>query len=85
MQGTDDTTVDWRYNLPRLSEKFPAASTHIIDGARHHLVNESEEFRIKLFGILDTLIELQPPEVNSDQEKSVKPDQDAVKTKEDRQ
>jgi len=52
VQGTEDTTVDWRHNLPALTTKFPAARTHIIDGARHHLVNESIEYRKKIFTVV---------------------------------
>lgn len=52
VQGTEDTTVDWRYNLPRLATKFPAAETHIVAGARHHLVNESAEYRNQVFEIV---------------------------------
>ena len=55
VQGTEDTTVDWRYNLPKLTTKFPAARTHIIEGARHHLVNESAEYRERIFA---TMVEI---------------------------
>ena len=56
VQGTEDTTVDWRYNLPRLKEKFPASNTHLIEGARHHLVNESEVYRAKIFAVVKELL-----------------------------
>jgi lysophospholipase len=49
IQGTEDTTVDWRYNLPKLVDKFPAARTYLIEGARHHLVNESDQYRQQVF------------------------------------
>ena len=55
VQGTADTTVDWHYNLSALREKFPAASTHLIEGARHHLVNESAEYRNQLFTVLEEI------------------------------
>ncbi|MCB1672289.1 MAG: alpha/beta hydrolase [Gammaproteobacteria bacterium] len=58
IQGTEDTTVDWRYNLPHLRSGFPNTETYLIEGARHHLANESAEFRAQLFtivaGILDS-------------------------------
>ena len=57
IQGTDDTTVDWQYNLPRLRHKFPRAFTHTIDGARHHLVNESSRYRQKLFDLVDDILD----------------------------
>ncbi|MBT8145339.1 MAG: alpha/beta hydrolase [Gammaproteobacteria bacterium] len=56
VQGTEDTTVDWRYNLPRLTEKFPAARTHVIEGARHHLVNEAAEYRERIFAIVGEIL-----------------------------
>ena len=56
IQGTDDNTVDWQYNLPALSGKFPNARTYIIDHARHHLVNDSVDFRGKVFATIDEII-----------------------------
>jgi alpha-beta hydrolase superfamily lysophospholipase len=56
LQGTEDTTVDWRYNLPRLTAKFPAARPHIVEGARHHMVNESESYRGKIFAVMDEIL-----------------------------
>ena len=56
VQGTEDTTVDWRYNLPRLTAKFPGSRTHMVEGARHHLVNESAEYRKKIFAVVNEII-----------------------------
>jgi alpha-beta hydrolase superfamily lysophospholipase len=55
IQGTDDQTVDWSYNMERVREKFPGATIHYLPGGRHQLVNESEPFRKRLFGLLDPL------------------------------
>jgi lysophospholipase len=41
LQGDRDTTVDWRYNIRLLKEKFPAAKVEVVQGARHELFNES--------------------------------------------
>jgi lysophospholipase len=57
IQGTGDETVDWRYNLPRLTDRFPNSRAYIIDGARHHLVNESPEYRDKVFSTLDGILQ----------------------------
>lgn len=57
IQGTADKTVDWRYNLPRLQEKFPRARTRLIEGARHHLVNESEQYREQIFAAFEDVAE----------------------------
>ncbi len=42
LQGDDDGTVDWKYNLPIFESKFCNAQVKIITGARHHLVNEAK-------------------------------------------
>lgn len=49
LQGDADTTVDWRHNLAILADKFPAAETILLPGARHHLVNEAPGQRQRLF------------------------------------
>lgn len=45
IQGTSDQTVDWQYNLKLLQGKFPQLTQYIIPNARHHLSNESPEWR----------------------------------------
>jgi len=45
VQGDDDQTVDFEYNLPTIKEKFPAAKIKMLKDARHQLVNESEPYR----------------------------------------
>jgi alpha-beta hydrolase superfamily lysophospholipase len=44
IQGAGDTTVDWRYNIPALSQIFTHHYIHYIPDAQHHLVNESPEY-----------------------------------------
>lgn len=53
IQGTADTTVDWKYNLEKFEAKFPNALVEQIPDARHHLVNESETYREQVFAALD--------------------------------
>ncbi len=53
-QGDDDATVDWRYNLARVREKFPAAEVFMLPGARHHLANEDPELRAHLNAVIRT-------------------------------
>ena len=53
IQGDQDTTVDWRWNLPQIRTKFPRAAVHMIAGARHHLVNESAGLRERVFAALE--------------------------------
>ena len=59
IQGSDDTTVDWKYNLPKIVEKFPEAKTYMVTDARHQLVNESAEYRDKVFGLIAEILSLQ--------------------------
>jgi alpha-beta hydrolase superfamily lysophospholipase len=50
VQGENDTTVDWRYNLSVLRAKFASVQVLQVPGARHHLVNELPEIRGRCFG-----------------------------------
>lgn len=52
VQGTGDTTVDWQFNLEKFAEKFTAVQIEKIEGARHHLVNESEAYRKQMFNLV---------------------------------
>lgn len=56
IQGTDDGTVDWVYNLARLEEKFPQTHIHMVEGARHHLVNESPAYRDDVFNLITDIL-----------------------------
>ena len=44
IQGDDDKTVDWTYNLRWIQNKFPRSQQLVIGAARHHLVAESEPY-----------------------------------------
>jgi len=57
IQGALDKTVDWRYNLRAIEDKFPNAAMNMIADARHHLANESEAIRGKLYRILESIFE----------------------------
>ena len=52
IQGNADTTLDWRYNLRLLRKKLPCGQFHLIAGARHHLVNEIEPIRARVFATM---------------------------------
>ncbi len=45
VQGDQDTTVDWRHNMPLLLQKFPRRKLLMIEGGRHHMVNEEQSKR----------------------------------------
>ncbi|WLI72046.1 alpha/beta hydrolase [Halomonas alkalicola] len=57
LQGEQDLTVDWEWNLAVLERKFPNAEIHRHPEARHHLVNEAEPIRQALFDTLDRFID----------------------------
>ncbi len=49
IQGTGDTTVDWKRNIQLIIKKFPQSDATLIAEARHHLVNEAERYRGEVF------------------------------------
>ncbi|MFM1895199.1 MAG: hypothetical protein RLZZ385_273 [Pseudomonadota bacterium] len=55
IQGTEDGSVDWRYNVQQLGKKFPNAKTYMIRDARHHIVNESPLYWDRVTDVLDNL------------------------------
>lgn len=57
IQGEQDHTVDWVYNLGVLAAKFPRAEVYHHPLARHHLVNEAEPIREALFATLEGFLE----------------------------
>lgn len=52
IQGDLDQTVDYTFNLSLLQRQFHQPNIHMINGAYHHLVNESEAIRQQVFGIM---------------------------------
>lgn len=52
LQGDNDGTVDWKYNLKRLQQMFPSAVVHMIPGAGHHLANESASIRSNYLAVV---------------------------------
>lgn len=52
VQGTDDTTVQWKHNIKLLKKKFPSMKLHMIRDARHHLLNEIVNYRTPVFDIV---------------------------------
>lgn len=52
VQGQQDNTVDWRYNIPQILAKMPQAQLHYISEARHHLANESAAIRAHCWQIV---------------------------------
>jgi lysophospholipase len=56
VQGNQDTTVEWRHNMPLLLEKFPQRKLLMIEGGRHHMVNEALEKREQMYKWLTEVI-----------------------------
>ena len=57
LQGEQDLTVDWAWNLEVMTDKFPRALVHRHPEARHHLVNEAEPIRQVLFDELSRFLD----------------------------
>jgi alpha-beta hydrolase superfamily lysophospholipase len=56
LQGDEDTTVDYAFNLPLLSEKFAKPKIIMLPNGRHHLVNESYKLRTEMLGELSSTL-----------------------------
>jgi len=56
IQGDKDKTVDWKYNLKLLSEKFTAEQI-IIANAKHEMFNESPEIKKQVFREIGSYLE----------------------------
>ncbi|MGO2241650.1 MAG: alpha/beta hydrolase [Halomonas sp.] len=67
LQGEQDLTVDWEWNLAILAEKFPNNEIHRHPDARHHLVNEADAIREVLFEALDGFLD----QLNDSQQQAV--------------
>lgn len=66
LQGEQDLTVDWEWNLAVLERKFPRAEIYRHPDARHHLVNEAEPIRQSLFDALDRFVQALEPASQSE-------------------
>lgn len=55
-QGTEEKTVDAPWNLARIAEKFPGARVVRVPGARHHLANETPEYRQPVIDALTSFL-----------------------------
>jgi alpha-beta hydrolase superfamily lysophospholipase len=56
IQGTSDATVDWKFNIEFIREKFTHAQITIIEGARHELFNESADIRKQVFSKISSYL-----------------------------
>jgi alpha-beta hydrolase superfamily lysophospholipase len=49
IQGQDDSVVDWRYNISFLKDKIGPVNIKLIPEAKHQLINERVDLRLKIF------------------------------------
>lgn len=56
IQGDQDSTVDWKYNIPFLQKKVTNVEVEIIRQGRHHLFNESEEHLNSVLGHIEKVL-----------------------------
>lgn len=56
IQGMADMTVDWHHNLRVLSQLYPHMQVELIEDARHHLVNESPEYREPVMACISRVV-----------------------------
>jgi len=56
VQGDQDSTVEWRHNMPLLLEKFPQRKLLMVEGCRHHVVNEELSKRKQVYQWLQQVI-----------------------------
>ncbi len=59
LQGTADKVVDWRGNVKLIQKKFSSAQVSYVQGAMHHLVNESEPWQKVVFASVATFLKRQ--------------------------
>ncbi|GGB98211.1 hypothetical protein GCM10011352_25390 [Marinobacterium zhoushanense] len=57
IQGTEDRTVEWQYNLGELRRLFPQGEQYLVESARHNLINEARRWRSQVFSRVLQLLE----------------------------
>jgi len=56
IQGDEDTTVAWRYNLKIISKLFPGSEVAYLPGGGHQLANESAAIRERYLGRVEAYL-----------------------------
>ena len=60
IQGTNDKTVSWRFNIKFIRSKFKDTRVSLIKNGRHELFNESAEIRTEVFRQISRYLENRP-------------------------
>ena len=53
VQGREDGTVDWKYNMEAIAKLYPGSRIHYLAEAGHQLANESDAIREQYYQVLD--------------------------------
>jgi len=56
LQGDNDGTVDWKYNMPAVGQLFPGSLIDYLPGAGHQLANESDAIRSDYSARIDSYL-----------------------------
>ncbi len=62
IQGDRDQTVDWPFNVAALKQRLANLTVHIIPGAYHNLMHESDGYRQPVWAIVRRTLAEQNPE-----------------------
>jgi alpha-beta hydrolase superfamily lysophospholipase len=57
IQGTEDKTVDFKFNIQKISEHFSHVDVKYIEGAMHHLPRESAQYRDQILDAAFTFLD----------------------------
>ena len=58
-QGAQDQTVDWRYNIEFIREKFRLQTLLMLEEGSHQLINERADIRAALTGLIPAFLHAQ--------------------------
>ncbi|WP_223699846.1 alpha/beta fold hydrolase [Sutcliffiella deserti] len=56
IQGNRDKTVDWRYNISFILNKYPQSRATLIDGGDHQLFNEEQSIQTIVLNQIKTIL-----------------------------
>ncbi|MDH4201735.1 MAG: alpha/beta hydrolase [Phycisphaerae bacterium] len=58
IQGDKDGTVDWKYNMDLVKQKFPNAKIEMVPGANHELFNEAPEYKQQALNLISDYLKI---------------------------
>jgi lysophospholipase len=58
VQGRNDTTVDWKKNIPIYQQKFPNSKVFYLQSGYHHLAADSVATREKIYAAMDVYFDV---------------------------